>query len=67
MEQKVIRNSYQVSCDGEFESDINEMIEGLIIDGWTVKQISTCSSCKNYPNQPSETYIHVFLLAEKGI
>lgn len=65
MEQKVIKFTYAVDDYGKFEFNLNEEFEPLKKEGWTIKQISSCSSCNFIPNQGSVTKVHVFLLAEK--
>lgn len=66
MEQKVFKFFEKARKDGSV--DLDKLVANVDIvksDGWTIKQISTCSSCMTFPNQPSATYVYLFLLAEK--
>ncbi len=66
MEQKIFRFKYRVYQLGNPEEyDLDEKVEELVSLGWTIKQISTCTSNKYFVNKDTEVYLHVFLLAEK--
>lgn len=65
MEQKVFDFHFDVDSYGNVDFDVNDEISKLQSEGWTVKQISSCSSCSIEVNKESITKIHFFLLAEK--
>ena len=66
MEQKIFKYKYKVNQSGEPEVyNLDEEVERLISGGWTIKQISTCTTNKYFVNRDTEAYLHVFLLADK--
>ncbi len=66
MKQKVFKYTYKVCESGEPEEyNLDEEVKRLTSDGWTIKQISTCTSNKYFVNRDTEAYLHVFLFAEK--
>lgn len=66
MEQKVFKYKFEVYQSGEPKGyNLDEEVKRLISDGWTIKQISTCTTNKYFANSGTETYLYVFLLAEK--
>ena len=68
MEQKIYELHYEVTGKwNQEEQNLDALVERIRQDGYVVKQISSCSSCKVYTNQGSSTYVHIFLLAEKEI
>lgn len=68
MKQKIYEFHYEVEVNGcmkdaDFAAIINEVEQ----DGFTVKQISTCYSDKQYQSKKEyKAYIHIFLLAEES-
>lgn len=66
MEQKIYEHHFEVESTGSLKGiNLDDLIREAEKEGFTVKQISTCSSCQTYVNQDSLTFVHVFLLAEK--
>ena len=67
MKQKIYEHHYKVGVNGTLEDlNLDAIIEEVEHDGYTVKQISTCYSDKQYPsNKEYDAYIHIFLLAEE--
>lgn len=68
MKQKIYEYHYKVDVNGNLEGiDLDAIISEVESDGYTVKQISTCYSDKQYPSRKDyDAYIHIFLLAEEA-
>ena len=67
MKQKIYEYHFEVGERGSLiDLNLDAIISEVERDGYTVKQISTCYSDKQYPSK-KEYYscVHVFLLAEK--
>lgn len=68
MKQKVFHYKFNVDVDGEpFAFNLNDEIERLSGEGWNIKQISSCMSDLNFPEQASKSILHVLLFAEKSV
>lgn len=68
MEQKVFECHVKVEQGGSLETSIEEKINEVLPNGWTIKQISSCVSNKEWDScEIPDCYIHLFLLAEKSV
>lgn len=67
MKQKIYEHHFEVEVNGGLKGiDLDAIISEVERDGYTVKQISTCYSDKQYPSKKEYVaYIHIFLLAEE--
>jgi len=67
MQQKIYEHHFKVGENGTIEDlNLDSLVQEAKNEGFTVKQISTCYSNKYYPsNKDYDSYIHIFLLAEK--
>lgn len=67
MKQKIYEFHFEVEVNGGMKDvDFDAIINKVEHDGFTVKQISTCYSDKQYQSKKEyEAYIHIFLLAEE--
>lgn len=67
MKQKIYEHHFEVGERGNLqELNLDAIISEVKRDGYTVKQISTCYSDKQYPSKKEYVaYIHIFLLAEE--
>lgn len=64
MKQKIYEHHYKVDGNGNLQDlNLDAIIKEVERDGYTVKQISTCYSDKQYPSK--KEYIHIFLLADE--
>lgn len=68
MKQKIYEYHYKVGERGSLQDlNLDAIIKEVERDGYTVKQISTCYSDKQYPSRKEyDAYIHIFLLAEEA-
>lgn len=68
MKQKIVHLHSKVNENGTLvDFDLDEEIKKLGRDNYVVKQITSSSSCQYYPNKPTETFVHVFLLVENNL
>lgn len=67
MKQKIYEHHFEVEENGGLKGvDLDAIIKEVERDGYTVKQISTCYSDKQYTSRNSyKAYIHIFLLADE--
>lgn len=67
MKQKIYEHHFKVGERGCLQDlNLDAIISEVERDGYTVKQISTCYSDKQYPSKKGyDAFIHIFLLAEK--
>lgn len=67
MKQKIYEHHFEVGKRGNLQDlNLDAIISEVERDGYTVKQISTCYSDKQYPSKKEYVaYIHIFLLAEE--
>lgn len=67
MKQKIYEHHYKVDGNGNLQDlNLDAIIKEVERDGYTVKQISTCYSDKQYPSKKEYvSYIHIFLLADE--
>lgn len=47
--------------------NLNDEIEKLSVEGWNIKQISSCMADLYFPEQASKSILHVLLFAEKSV
>ena len=68
MKQKIYEHHFEVEANGGLKGiDLDSIISEVERDGYTVKQISTCYSDKQFPSRKDyDAYIHIFLLADKS-
>lgn len=67
MKQKIYEYHFEVEANGGLKDiDLDAIISEVERDGYTVKQISTCYSDKQFPSKKDyNAFIHIFLLAEE--
>ena len=68
MKQKIYEYHFEVGERGSLiDLNLDAIISEVERDGYTVKQISTCYSDKQFPSRKDyDAYIHIFLLADKS-
>lgn len=67
MKQKIVHLHSTVNENGVLELNLDEEIKKLERGNWVVKQITSSSSCKYFPNKATETFVHIFLLVENPL
>jgi hypothetical protein len=67
MKQKIYEYHFEVGERGSLiDLNLDAIISEVERDGYTVKQISTCYSDKQFPSKKDyDAFIHIFLLAEE--